>query len=58
MTNDKSTWQGRRMRRMTRETGQELRGSSLRRREERRWQEERVSRLMSEMRDMEALHLF
>ena len=43
---------------MTRETGQELRGSSLRRREERRWQEERVSRLMSEMRDMEALHLF
>ena len=27
------------------------------RREERRWQEERVSRLRSEMRDMEALHL-
>ena len=30
----------------------------MRRREERKWQEERVSRLMSEIRDMEALHLF
>ena len=29
----------------------------MRRREERRWQEERVSRLMREMRDIEAVHL-
>ena len=30
---------------------------SLRSREERRWQEERVRRLMREMKDIEAVHL-
>ena len=29
----------------------------MRSREERRWQEERVSRLMREMKDIEAVHL-
>ena len=36
---------------------QELGELTLRRREDLRWQEERVSRLIREIRDMEAVHL-